>query len=139
MVGYYSIHNFILNIGTTTRYWDCCKPSCAWPDKGPSSTVATCSKDGGNVIGNNDQSGCNGGPSFTCNNQQPWAKDDNLAYGFAAFNGIAGQGSPCCKCYELTFTSGPVNGKKMIVQVKLIALINSKMKPLMYFLKKYSY
>ena len=48
-----------------------------------------------------------------CSDQSPWAVNDNLAYGFAAVN----NGSPsCCACYQLTFTSGPVKGKKMIVQ-----------------------
>ena len=32
--------------GTTTRYWDCCKPSCAWPGKAElasgSNPVTTC-------------------------------------------------------------------------------------------------
>lgn len=43
--------------------------------------------------------------------------NDNLAYGYAAVN-IAGgsEASWCCACYELTFTSGPVAGKKMVVQ-----------------------
>lgn len=42
---------------------------------------------------------------------------DDLAYGYAAVN-IAGgsESSWCCACYELTFTSGPVAGKKMVVQ-----------------------
>ncbi len=56
--------------------------------------------------------------AFTCNNNIPWAINDNLAYGFAAAH-IRGKSEAdwCCKCYELRFTSGPVNGKKMIVQV----------------------
>ena len=43
---------------------------------------------------------------------------NNVAYGFAAGN-IQGSNEWgwCCACYELTFTSGPVNGQKMIVQV----------------------
>ena len=27
--------------GTTTRYWDCCKPSCAWPGKAELASVLT--------------------------------------------------------------------------------------------------
>ena len=52
-----------------------------------------------------------------CSSQSPWAVNDSLAYGFAAVN-IAGgtESSWCCACYELTFTSGTVAGKKMIVQ-----------------------
>jgi hypothetical protein len=70
------------------------------------------------------------------NVQSPFAVNDSLAYGFAAVN-IQGstESSWCCQCYQLTyvsrhnptphdlmnvtslrFTSGPVAGKKMIVQ-----------------------
>ena len=52
-----------------------------------------------------------------CTNQSPWAVSDSLSYGFAATT-IAGgtESSWCCACYELTFTSGPVAGKKLVVQ-----------------------
>ena len=52
-----------------------------------------------------------------CSSQSPWAVSDSLAYGFAAVN-IAGgsESSWCCTCYELTFTSTSIAGKKMIVQ-----------------------
>ncbi|KAG8737140.1 hypothetical protein FRC10_008544 [Ceratobasidium sp. 414] len=47
----------------------------------------------------------------------PWAATDNLAYGFAAVKLQGGnEWSWCCQCYQLTFTSGPVAGKQMIVQ-----------------------
>jgi hypothetical protein len=107
--------------GKTTRYWDCCKPSCAWSDNvaGKNTYVKTCHRDGysahhhGNVA-----SACTGGDAFTCNNHIPWAVSDKLAYGFAAAT-VPGQSlqDTCCKCYMLTFTSGPVQGKSMIVQV----------------------
>ncbi|KAG4075111.1 hypothetical protein HA402_013513 [Bradysia odoriphaga] len=107
--------------GKSTRYWDCCKPSCGWNDKGPfvnKKPVTTCAADGVTPVGDNVQSACNGGSSYTCNNNQPWAVNSNLAYGFVAGR-ITGQSEWdwCCACYELTFTSGPVNGKKMVVQV----------------------
>lgn len=52
-----------------------------------------------------------------CANQAPWAVSDNLAYGFAAVR-INGQTESqwCCACYELTMTSGPATGKRMVVQ-----------------------
>ncbi|UPX13266.1 uncharacterized protein EKO05_0003783 [Ascochyta rabiei] len=52
-----------------------------------------------------------------CTNQSPWAINDSFAYGFAAVK-LAGvsESSWCCACYELTFTSGTVKGKKMIAQ-----------------------
>lgn len=105
--------------GRSTRYWDCCKPSCAWNGKASVlNPVSTCAADGETVLDKNSQSGCNGGSAYTCNSNIPWKIDNDLSYGFAAAN-IKGQSEAdwCCACYELTFTSGPINGKKMIVQV----------------------
>lgn len=107
--------------GTTTRYWDCCKPSCAWPGKfnlaAGSNPVQMCDIKDQPLMDSNAASGCAGGQAYQCSNESPWAVDDNLAYGYAAVN-IAGgsEASWCCACYELTFTSGAVAGKKMIVQ-----------------------
>jgi hypothetical protein len=52
-----------------------------------------------------------------CSNLSPWAVSPTLAYGYAATT-IAGgsEDSWCCACYALTFTSGAVAGKTMIVQ-----------------------
>jgi len=108
--------------GQTTRYWDCCKPSCAWSGKSSaiSKPVVTCKKDGTTVDTNTSTtSGCeSGGTAYMCANQQPWSVNDNLAYGYAAAS-VSGKSEAdiCCACYELTFTSGPVSGKKMVVQV----------------------
>ncbi|CAD5232686.1 unnamed protein product [Bursaphelenchus xylophilus] len=106
--------------GVTTRYWDCCKNSCSWPGKaslkeGPSKSCDVNNNplnDGGNT-----QSGCNGGSAYSCSTEQPWAVNDTLSYGFAAVN-IAGESESdwCCACYELTFTSTAVAGKKFIIQ-----------------------
>ncbi|KFY39737.1 hypothetical protein V494_03868 [Pseudogymnoascus sp. VKM F-4513 (FW-928)] len=106
--------------GKTTRYWDCCKPSCAWSGKASFKTgpVQSCDKSD-NVLADVDtKSACdNGGPAFMCSDESPWAVSDSLAYGFAAVSISGGtEASWCCACYELTFTSGPVSGKKMIVQ-----------------------
>lgn len=82
------------------RYWDCCKPSCAWPGKASvSSPALTCDKND-NPLDANAQSGCNGGNAYACTNNSPWAVNDNLAYGFAAtaING-GSEGSTCCACY----------------------------------------
>ncbi|KAI6314473.1 hypothetical protein MCOR34_004923 [Pyricularia oryzae] len=105
--------------GATTRYWDCCKPSCGWPGKAnlASGPLRTCDKaDNPLNDGGNTKSGCdNGGGAFMCSSQEPLAVDDSLAYGFAAVR-ISGQRESdwCCACYELTFTSGPVAGQRMI-------------------------
>lgn len=106
--------------GRTTRYWDCCKPSCAWPRKGNApQPVRTCDKNDNPLNdGGNTRSGCDsGGSAYMCSAQSPWAVNETVAYGWAAVN-IAGSNEAawCCACYELTFTSGPVAGKKMIVQ-----------------------
>ena len=86
--------------GQTTRYWDCCKPSCAWSGKAAvSAPVLTCDKND-NPISAATQSGCNGGGAFACSNNSPFAINDNLAYGFAAtaING-GSESSWCCACY----------------------------------------
>lgn len=106
--------------GTTTRYWDCCKPSCAWSGKAlVTRPVETCLKDHTPIRDSRDLvSGCNGGPSFACTGQTAWVVSKNLSYGFAAAR-IAGQTESdwCCTCYQLRFTSGPVVGKSMVVQI----------------------
>ncbi|KAL0949520.1 hypothetical protein HGRIS_009571 [Hohenbuehelia grisea] len=104
--------------GQTTRYWDCCKPSCAWSAKAAvSAPVRTCDNNQ-NVLSSPDtKSGCDGGTAYTCANNQPWAVNDQLSYGFAAVKLSGGtESSWCCACYQLTFTSGPASGKQMIVQ-----------------------
>jgi hypothetical protein len=106
--------------GKTTRYWDCCKPSCAWGGKATlaagSSPVGTCDVKDSPLTDSNAVNGCDGGSSYMCSDQSPYAVTDDLAYGYAAVN-IAGgsESSWCCACYELTFTSTALAGKKMIV------------------------
>jgi hypothetical protein len=107
--------------GTTTRYWDCCKPSCAWPGKAElavgSEPVQMCDINNNPISDPNASSGCGGGTAYQCSNESPWAVNSNLAYGYAAVNIEGGsEVTWCCACYELTFTSGLVTGKKMIVQ-----------------------
>ncbi|EPS44931.1 hypothetical protein H072_1082 [Dactylellina haptotyla CBS 200.50] len=104
--------------GQTTRYWDCCKASCAWPGKGP--VIPNVCDASGNRITNdpiNAKSSCDGGNAYMCINQQPQVINNNVAYGFAAVS-LAGRTEQqwCCSCYELTLTSGPAAGKKYVVQ-----------------------
>jgi hypothetical protein len=108
--------------GHTTRYWDCCKPSCAWQGKIPSSpkaVVNTCSvKDGKTVLDANAQSACNGGEAVVCNSNQPWNVSSTLAYGFGVGKAPGlGEDKLCCACYKLDFIDGPVKGKTMVVQI----------------------
>ncbi|CAJ0540791.1 Ff.00g077270.m01.CDS01 [Fusarium sp. VM40] len=105
--------------GHSTRYWDCCKPSCSWGGKAAVSAPAlTCDKQDNPISNLNAVNGCEGGGSaFACTNYSPWAVNDNLAYGFAATKLSGGsESSWCCGCYALTFTTGPVKGKTMVVQ-----------------------
>ncbi|CAG8975004.1 hypothetical protein HYALB_00012136 [Hymenoscyphus albidus] len=107
--------------GKTTRYWDCCKASCGWKGKislaSGANPVGSCDARDNHMSNYDAPSGCNKGGAYMCSNQSPWAVSESLAYGFAATT-IAGgkESSWCCACYELTFTSGAVPGKKMIVQ-----------------------
>lgn len=100
--------------GQTTRYWDCCKPSCAWPKAGLTSPVKVCDASNNPLADVNAKSGCEGGTAFMCSDQTPWAINDNLAYGFGAVS--ASGDPPCCACYKLTFTSTAIKGKQMIIQ-----------------------
>ena len=69
--------------GVTTRYWDCCKPSCAWTGKASvTNPVQTCAMNGVTPIDVNTQSGCTSGTAFTCDNQQPWSINATFAYGY---------------------------------------------------------
>ena len=87
--------------GYATRYWDSCKPHCAWKGKaGPASTpTRTCHADG-SLAGADEKSACDGGTAGTCLSQIPQVINDNLAYAFAATPG--GEGD-CGRCYLLTF------------------------------------
>lgn len=104
--------------GVTTRYWDCCKPSCAskyWVKN--ATPVASCAVDGRTHILTDDKSGCvDGGDAYMCSNQTPWAVNSTMAYGFAAvsFSGGADT-SLCCACLLLSF-QGKLSHKKMVVQ-----------------------
>jgi hypothetical protein len=115
------------NKGFTTRYWDCCKPSYAWPGKIPGgSMVKQCAKDGVSLLpDNNAKSGCKaGGTAYECVNHRPKVISPSLAYGFAASN----EPQLGCGCYKLDFTGeaklGPgggktegLKGKTMVVQI----------------------
>lgn len=106
----------------TTRFWDCCKPSCAWKEKAPfSRPVLSCSIDD-KPTDIDAGTGCNGGSAYLCSNQQPWAVNDTFSYGFSGvfiLPGLTGgkiEDAWCCACYQLNFTSEPLIGKSMIVQ-----------------------
>lgn len=88
--------------GSTTRYWDCCKGSCSWPDKADvSNPVTMCDINDRPLTDYNEPSASDGGNGHMCSDQSPWAVSDDLAYGFAAVNIPGGDESTwCCACYE---------------------------------------
>jgi len=109
--------------GYTTRFWDCCKPSCAWSgNTGGKTPVKSCNKQNQSV-GASNQSACSGGDAYACWDMAPWAVSDTKAFAYAAFNG-----GSCGTCYELKFTGQSNNssgdagamglcGKTLVVQV----------------------
>jgi len=109
--------------GKTTRYWDCCKPSCGWSanaSQGGKSAAKSCGKDGTSQVGADVQSSCNNGGAFQCYWGAPWSVSDTVSYGFAA---TGGGNSFCGKCFQLDFTgtgatssSSALKGKSLIVQ-----------------------
>lgn len=110
--------------GWASRYWDCCKPHCAWEENAaPAAAMNMCSIGNQPLSDANAPSSCDGGSAYTCFNLAPWAVSDTLAYGFAA----TPVSNSCGKCYQLDFTgegqhnpadpgSASLAGKSMIVQ-----------------------
>lgn len=86
--------------GYATRYWDSCKPHCAWSGKG-GPIARTCQTNGVSRASVDDASVCDGGNAGTCFDQTPQIVNDTIAYAFAA---TPGGGNDCGKCYMLTFT-----------------------------------
>ena len=105
--------------GWASRYWDCCKPHCAWY-----TSLKMCTRENQPLYDGNATSSCEGGSAYTCWDMAPWAVADNLAYGYAA---TPAGGNDCGRCYQLEFKGtgehdpadpGSVSlaGKTMIVQ-----------------------
>ncbi|KAF2475587.1 uncharacterized protein BDR25DRAFT_213635 [Lindgomyces ingoldianus] len=108
----------ISGTGKSTRYWDCCKPSCSWPSKANvTNPVSTCDKSSNILTDASTKSGCDSGTAYMCANQIPWSVNSALSYGFAA-TALSGQKESdwCCGCYAVTFTSGKAKGKTMLIQ-----------------------
>lgn len=115
--------------GWGTRYWDCCKPHCAWPDNAGDNPSSTCDNKM-NALGPFFKNICENGVSESdgagvCDTQAPWAANDQLAFGFAAVP--AQDGGKCGVCFLLTFDGGDhqgggngLNGKKMVIMVSNI-------------------
>jgi len=96
--------------------------SCSWSENtNAKHPVNAYQKDGRTIFNKFDWtigSACSGGSGYMCSNNQPWAINDNVAYGFVAAGFSSGsQKDWCCTCQRLQFTSGPINGKQMVVQI----------------------
>ena len=111
--------------GYATRFWDCCKPHCGWPNNVPSGVTAmnSCSSSNQTLSSKDTQSACNGGGAHTCYGLTPVEINSTLSFGYAATS----SGDVCGRCYQLDFTGSSHNspgdpgsarlaGKKMIVQ-----------------------
>lgn len=98
--------------GTTTRYWDGCKPHCAWPRAEYSTPARTCDIDDNPLSDPLVKSSCDGGDSFTCTNYAPF-EENGVSYGFAA---TGADQATCGQCFELVFQNKGLEGKRMIVQ-----------------------
>ncbi|KAJ8967911.1 hypothetical protein NQ317_018831 [Molorchus minor] len=115
------IEGGVSGTGITTRYWDCCKPSCAWVVNAEiDPPVATCEADGITKIDDGAQSGCdtNGdGTAYTCNNQQAIVINETFSIGFVAASFTGGvDESMCCACVLLNF-QGELEGKQLLAQI----------------------
>ncbi len=115
--------------GYATRYWDSCKPHCAWKGKG-GPVARTCKADGVTTANADDASICdNGGVAGTCFDQTPQIVNDTIAYAFAA---TPGGGNNCGKCYMLTFkgtgasaTNTPTDSHHRKIKGKHLIVISS--------------
>ena len=112
--------------GYATRFWDCCKPHCGWPQNVPSGMdpIQSCNINNvSNGASYEMDSSCDGGDAFTCFSLTPWAASETLSFGYAATS----SGDVCGRCYQIDFTgtgqysssdpgSATLVGKSMIVQ-----------------------
>ena len=118
--------------GFASRYWDCCKPSCAWTgNAGAGNEARECDANMNILTNKNSKNICeNGGISTTCLSQIPFTIDgcDELGFAFAAVPG--GGPSICGRCFALEFTGEgkyeirtpqkKLKGKKLIVMASNI-------------------
>ncbi|HEX2960048.1 MAG TPA: hypothetical protein VHO70_24660 [Chitinispirillaceae bacterium] len=105
--------------GWGSRYWDCCKPHCSWPEQ-TKRYAANCDKDGKEIpcfktVTNGTWTGVQGtksgcdqdGEAYMCYSHVPYALCDELALGFAA---VPANTDICGKCYQIDFDGGFKHG-----------------------------
>ncbi|XP_018561265.1 endoglucanase-like [Anoplophora glabripennis] len=115
------VHNGVRGTSRTTRYWDCCKPSCSWTENlrdKSGAPVKSCTKDGKTQADRNMQSACGTGTgSYMCSDQQPRMVNSTFALGYVAASFTGGIDTKmCCACLRLVFQGG-LSGKQMVVQI----------------------
>ena len=117
--------------GWATRYWDCCKPHCSWPEHANGNYSRQCTNKGKTQDTNygGNKSICDGqGSAMTCTSQIPFTIDGCSDMGFAFAAVPASNGGACGKCFQLTFTgkghysstnanTKAIQGKKLIIMV----------------------
>ena len=117
--------------GWATRYWDCCKPHCSWPEHANGNYARQCTNKGKTQDTNygGNKSICDGqGSAMTCTSQIPFTVDGCSSMGFAFAAVPASNGGACGKCFQLTFTgkghysstnanTKAIEGKKLIIMV----------------------
>ena len=86
-----------------THYWDCCKPSCAWPGH-LGKIVKSCDAAGEKASSDPDEKSVCDDPngSATCRDQLPWVSNRTL-FGFGAVAGDPKTSDVCGKCFEVKF------------------------------------
>lgn len=116
--------------GWGSRYWDCCKPHCAWSGKG-GPIARTCNKQQQSLIKGDDTQTCahEGGNAGVCNDQRPIIINEKLAYAYAAGKGAIYE-RKCGTCLLLTFDGNSrhtsdnrtkaLNGKQMVIMISNI-------------------
>ena len=115
----------------TTRYWDCCKPSCSWEGKGwPWGQMCVVDGKGKRVLDQMKKSGCEGeGDVYVDPKQQPFAVNDQLSYGFIASTVIGKKEQEVCgRCMQLTFKECEIEGKYQkcdITGKQMVAMITN--------------
>jgi hypothetical protein len=93
-----------------THYWDCCKPSCSFENKG-GHPIKNCNRSGSDVVRFTDdiKSVCDGGEGSMCRGthngkgQYPWVETnqgERILYGYGA---LTGDGAACGSCFEVKF------------------------------------
>jgi hypothetical protein len=113
----------------TTRYWDSCKPSCAWTANAsgsPNGAAKSCNISGGMLTDVNTRNACDNNPTgtaYTCMDQAPWSACANVSYAFAASH----SNGDCGKCFQLQFRDNGeggggdgLTGKNLIIMVSNI-------------------